>query len=125
MSSDLGSDLGFLEGLDESLSDVGGQTWGQPPLWQRCADCSTQSWPKVYCDQHRCNAMNARGQRCGNPAEPDRGYEYCNRHGCRQLLQFAYDHDPAVYCMNRREAHSMYCADHQEPQRRPDLYTYQ
>lgn len=114
----MSSDLAFLEGLDSSLSDVGGQLWHATPLWKQCPDCRYQD----YCDLHRCNALNARGKRCPNAADPRRGLEYCYSHGCHHTFQGGKG-IPTVFCMNRSEKYSDRCADH-ESDRPPSVYTY-
>lgn len=90
----MSSDLGFLEGLDPGLT--GDHT--------TCTDCFTRDRRRVYCDAHRCHGLNARGERCRQPADPGRAYTYCRTHGCA----YRYPTPPWVHI-------TVLCTEHHAP----------
>jgi hypothetical protein len=65
-----------------------------------CPGCQTERGKKLYCDLHRCRAVNSRGKRCGQPATEASQF-YCGSHGCRYLLQRQTPDQPAITCSER------------------------
>ena len=110
MKAELGDD--WLSQLDQALT---------PERESKCPDCRKPS-EGGPCPAHRCRAWRRKGAQCKQYANPLRGYEYCNLHGCGEVLQYATRDRPAVYCMNRSLPITNRCAMHAEKRKRRDEF---
>lgn len=86
-------------------------------IWKECPECYTTNNHtgdvSRYCEEHRCKAVKSNGQQCKLPGDADRGFEYCQLHGCEYFYSYAWGEFGVVRCMSRKNPNSDMCDEHE------------